>query len=595
MTGSIGNTVVSDDALAGIASEYESRRLGAFEIEELRERLTRVYLDQGYVTSGAVVPAQGLRDGVLEIDIVEGRLTRIDVEGLSDRIVALPVAERNYGNLGVGEDGDLFYVDYVQPGASVEPPGDNEEEANRLKRFDFEEKEESTLLRGVTDFAISSDGTHIIISKVSGGLVTAEISDDIDAEALNLSGVRVFVDPAEEWAQIFDEAWRMEKEYFYASNLHGLDWEAVYHKYQPLLRHAGRREDVNALVVEMIAELQAGHNRMGGGDVYNDDAVEVGLLGANLEIDDGRYRITRIYTGESWNPFIEAPLAQPGNEAAEGEYILALNGRELTSTDNIFAMLQGTTGQQVTLRVGPQADGDEARDIVVEPIGDEGRIRLWHWIEKNRQQVEEATDGRVGYIYLPNTANAGYTYFNRMFFPQVDKQALIIDERSNSGGQAANYIIDVLSRQHLSGWKDRDGQIFNTPAGANHGPKLMMIDQDAGSGGDYLPHTFRYAGLGKLLGTRTWGGLIGIYTNPQLMDGGTVTVPYFRFFDPEGNWSVENEGVAPDIEVMLDPIATNRGIDNQLEAAISEILTQLEGFESGVLSEAPPLPTEVGE
>ncbi|MDX1557101.1 MAG: S41 family peptidase, partial [Xanthomonadales bacterium] len=259
------------------------------------------------------------------------------------------------------------------------------------------------------------------------------------------------------------------------------------------------------------------------------------------------------------------------------------------------AFLQGTTGTQVTLRVGPEADGDAARDIVVQPTDDEEELRLWHWIESNRQHVADATNGRVGYIYLPNTASAGYTYFNRMFFPQVDKQALIIDERSNGGGQAANYIIDVLSRKHLSGWKDRDGLVYNTPAGALHGPKLMMIDQDAGSGGDFLPHTFRYAGLGKLLGTRTWGGLIGIYTNPQLMDGGTVTVPFFRFFDPQGNWSVENEGVAPDIEVPLDPIATNRGVDSQLEAAIDEITTQLDEFESTIMTEAPPLPTELGE
>lgn len=528
-------------------------------------------------------------------DEKEAEPTRVDLDGLSERIVALPVAERNYGNLRVGKDGDLFYIDFEQPGISVDPPGNGPDNANHLKRYSFEDEKTSTLVRGVNAFAISSDGAHMIIRKSDGSLATAEISDDMDPESLDLSGVRVFVDPAEEWAQIFDEAWRMEREYFYADNLHGLDWEAVYDKYRPMLAHAGRREDVNALIVEMIAEFQAGHNRAGGGDLYRGDEVGVGLLGANLEIDNERYRIARIYSGESWNPFVDAPLAQPGNEARAGEYILAVNGRPLTASDNIFALLQGTVGSQVTLRVGPEADGDNARDIVVKPTDDERLARLWYWIEQNRQRVEEATDGRVGYIYLPNTANAGYTYFNRLFFPQVDKEALIIDERSNSGGQAANYIIDVLSRKHLSGWKDRDGLIFNTPAGAMHGPMLMLIDQDAGSGGDYLPHTFRYAGLGKLLGTRTWGGLIGIAANPQLMDGGVVTVPFFRFFDPEGNWSVENEGVAPDIEVELDPVATNEGTDTQLEAAISEILSQLEGFDDGVLDEAPPLPTELGE
>ena len=528
-------------------------------------------------------------------DAEEETTTEVDLEGLSNRIVALPVSQRSYSNLGVGKDGNLYYIDNVQPGASVAAPGENAREATALKRFSIEDKEESTLLKGVTGFTISQDGSYMIIRKADGSLATAEISDEMEPEAIDLAGVKVFVDPAEEWAQIFDEIWRMEREYFYAANLHGLDWEGVYEKYQPLLKHAGRREDVNELAVEMIAELHAGHNRVGGGDTYDADRVSAGLLGANLEIHDDRYRIARVYNGESWNPYLKAPLTQPGNEARAGEYILAVNGRPLTGSDNIWAMLQGTTGQQVTLRVGPETDGDNARDIVVEPIGDEGRIRLWHWIEQNRQLVSDATDGKVGYIYLPNTAGAGYTFFNRMFFPQVDKEALIIDERSNAGGQAANYIIDVLSRKHLSGWLDRDGMIFNTPAGAMHGPKLMLIDQDAGSGGDYLPHTFRYAGLGKLMGTRTWGGLIGIFANPRLMDGGVVTVPFFRFFEPNGEWSVENEGVAPDIEVRLDPLATNRGVDSQLEAAISEILSQLETYESEILTEAPPVPTELGE
>jgi tricorn protease len=525
----------------------------------------------------------------------EQPVTRIDFDGLRGRIVALPVAEANYGRIQAGQDGHLFYLEQTQPGAANLPPGKDEAESNRLLRFDFEKREQTTLLAGVSDFRVSSDGGHMIIRKADESLAVAEIDDELEPEAVKLDGVRVMVDPREEWTQIFDEAWRMEQEYFYADNLHGLDWEAIYRKYRPLVEHAGRREDLNAVIVEMIAELQAGHNRAGGGDVHKDQPVKTGLLGANLAIDQDRYRIERVYSGESWNPFLKPPLAAPGNSARAGEYILAVNGQPLTGQDNLFALLQGTVGQQVTLRVGPAANGKNARDIVVEPIEDERELRLWSWIERNRQRVEDASDGRVGYVYLPNTAGAGYTYFNRLFFAQVDKQALIVDERSNGGGQAANYIIEVLSRMHLSGWKDRDGLIYNTPDGALHGPKLMLIDQDAGSGGDYLPWSFRLAGIGKLMGTRTWGGLIGISANPDLMDGGRLTVPFFRFFDPAGNWSVENEGVAPDIEVPLDPIAYNRGTDSQLEAAISEILSQLENYDSGVLQEAPPLPTELGE
>jgi len=520
---------------------------------------------------------------------------RIDLDGLGNRIVALPVAESSYGNLQVGKDGDLFYIDAVQPGVTTPPPGEQAEKDNRLLRFDFEEREVKELLSNVTAFGVSHDGSQMIVQKADGSLATAEIADDIELEPLDLGAVKVLVDPREEWAQIFDEAWRMEKEYFYADNMHGLDWEAVYRQYQPLVQHTGRREDLNDLIVEMIAELQVGHNRAGGGDVYKGESANTGLLGANLVVENGRYRLAKVYSGESWNPFVKAPLTVPGNEAKAGEYLLAVNGAELTAGDNVFARLQGTAGQQVSLRVGPDADGKDARDIVVEPVDNERELRLWDWIENNRRHVEQATGGRVGYIYLPNTAGAGYTFFNRMFFSQLDKEALIIDERSNAGGQAANYIVEVLSRLHLSGWADRDGLIYNTPAGALHGPKLMLIDQDAGSGGDYLPHTFRYAGIGKLMGTRTWGGLIGIAANPPLMDGGGLVVPFFRFFDPDGNWSVENEGVAPDIEVPLDPIATNRGEDSQLEAAVAEIRRQLAAYESEVLREAPPLPTELGE
>lgn len=520
---------------------------------------------------------------------------RIDLKGISSRVVALPVAERNYGNLAVGDDGNLYYVQSVQPGGSNELPGDDANDENALVRFDFEEKEAESLLTGVNGFTVSADGKHLLIRKTNGSIAVAEISGQLEPDPLSLAGLRILVDPVQEWALIFDEAWRMEKEYFYDPNMHGLDWDEVYDRYRPLVKHVGRREDLNALIVEMIAEMQAGHNRAGGGDTYSEEGTRTGLLGANFRIDGGRYRLDRVYTGEAWNPFTEAPLATPGNAAGEGDYILAVNGRNLTANDNIFEFLQGTAGQQVTLRVGPRADGRDARDLVVEPTSSERTMRLWNWIENNRRQVDEATGGRVGYVYLPNTAGAGYTYFNRMFFAQVDKEAMIIDERSNAGGQAANYITEVLSRQHLSGWKDRDGQTYTTPAGAIHGPKVMLIDQDAGSGGDYLPYAFRQLGIGKLIGTRTWGGLIGIFANPLLADGGVVTVPFFRFFNADGGWSVENEGVAPDIEVALDPLATNAGRDSQLERAIAEVMTQLKNQGKSAPAGAPPYPTELGK
>jgi tricorn protease len=524
------------------------------------------------------------------------RRTRIDVDGIQSRIVALPVPERNYRNLAVQKNGKLLYLQVVQPGVTNEPPEGNVQSANELVRFDFEKKEAKTLHWGAQQFVMSDNGSHVLLRKFDEKLEIAKLEDKdtLDLKPLELGGMKVRVQPREEWAQIFEEAWRMEREFFYDPKLHGLDWKATWERYRPLLDHVGRREDLNDLIVQIIAEMQVGHNRVGGGDVHQEEGSNTGLLGANYRIENGRYRLAKVYSGEMWNPFLKAPLATPGNGARAGEYILAIDGQELTAADNIFERMQGMKGKQVALRVGPEPNGRDARDIVVEPIDNDRELRLWSWIEANRRAVSQATGGRVGYVYLPNTAGAGYTLFNRMFFAQLDKEAMIIDERSNSGGQAANYIVETLSRKHLSGWKDRDGEIYNTPEGA-HGPKVMLIDQDAGSGGDYLPYSFRYLGIGKLIGTRTWGGLIGISANPALMDGGQLTVPFFRFFDPQGRWTVENEGVAPDIEVPLDPIATNKGRDSQLEAAIAEVMSQLKTYQSTVPGAAPTYPTQLGK
>ncbi len=519
--------------------------------------------------------------------------TVIDLDGLGGRLVPLPVGEGNYSRLQVAADGSLFYVQSPQSGASVPPPDQEPAAENRLLRFDFETLKATSLLTGVVDFALTADGKKMLIQQPGGKLALAEAGKELKPEAIDTSGLKMQVEPRLEWRQIFDEAWRMEREYFYAANVHGLDWDAVYRKYAPLVAHLGRREDLNALIVEMIAELGVGHNRIGGGDIVKQNGPPAGLLGADFEITGGRYRLAKIHRANHWNPALRAPLAMPGNAAHEGDYLLAVNGRPLSAADNVFEMLANTVDQQVVLDVGPRADGRQSRRITVRPIADERELRLWSWIEDNRRRVAAATGGEVGYIYLPNTAGAGYTYFNRMFFAQVDKKALIIDERANGGGQAANYITEVLSRRHLSGWMDRDGLPYNTPAGAVHGPKLMLIDQDAGSGGDYLPYSFRQLGIGKLLGTRTWGGLIGIFANPPLIDGGTLTVPFFRFYDAAGNWSVENEGVAPDIEVELDPLATNQGRDTQLEAAIAEIEAELAAFHDPIPRSPPPLPEEL--
>ena len=520
--------------------------------------------------------------------------SKIDLEGLGDRIIALPVSEKNYSSLNVGSDGSLYYLDNPQQGAENTPPGSGPGPQSSLVRFDMKKKEASNVLSGVGNYTISADGENILVLDRGNRVSTGKLGAKIKLKPLNTSDVKMFIDPKNEWAQIFDDVWWMEKEFFYDPNMHNLDWGAIYTRYKTLLPHVGRREDLNTLLREMIAEVQVGHNRTGGGDTYRDQAVNVGLLGADYAIENGAYRVKKIYSGENWNPFLSGPLAIPGIGVSEGDYILSVNGRPLSGDDNIFAHFQSTVGRQVTLSISASPTGEDVWDVIVEPVGSEAQLRHWYWVEKNRKYVADASDGRLGYVYLPNTAGAGYTYFNRMFFAQIDKEGMIIDERRNGGGQAANYITDVLSRTYLAGWKDRDGEIFDTPAGAVYGPKVMLIDQDAGSGGDFLPYSFREMGIGKLVGTKTWGGLIGISANPDLVDGGFLTVPFFRFFNAKGEWTVENIGVSPDIEVQLMPGDVNNGIDAQLERSVREALKELETFTPVRREEAPEIPTKPG-
>ncbi len=522
------------------------------------------------------------------------KAVKLDIAGLQDRIVALPVAERNYDSLSVAGDGALFYVERSQPGSSNEPPAQRGPNNGSLYRFDFEEKKAEQVKDGIASYTLSDDGKKLLLISMPNTLQVGDAKAKPDAKAVSLADVRSFIEPAQEWQQIFNDAWRMQKEYFYDAKMHGINWQAVYDKYQPMLAHVQRREDLNDVLVDMIAELQVGHNRIGGGDVHQESPGKTGLLGADFVISNGKYQFKTVYQGDRWSPFLKAPLAQPGQSAKAGDYLLAVNGKALSAGDNIHALMENTLGKQVVLSIADNANGLNQRNITVEPVANESELRAMHWIEQNRKLVAQKTDGKVAYVYLPNTADGGFYFFNRMFFAQTDKPAIIIDERKNGGGQAANYITEILGRPFLSGWKDRDGLVFTTPGGGIYGPKTMLIDQDAGSGGDFLPWSFKRLGLGKTIGTRTWGGLIGISANPPMIDGGFHVVPFFRFYTPDSEWRVENEGVAPDIEVELDPIAVNKGIDVQLERAIQHTLQELKANPPKDHSKAPAMPTKLG-
>ena len=521
---------------------------------------------------------------------------RIDFEGLQQRIVGLPVAARNYDSLAVASDGALLYLEHTQPGISSEPPDAKGEDDATLYRFDFEEREAKALKVGIADFSLSANGKKILVRSAKGKLEIADAGEKFAAKPIELGKLRMRVNPREEWQQIFDETWAMEKDFFYDPKLHGLDWDAVYKRYQPLLAHVQRREDLNELLVDMIGELQVGHNRVGGGDVHKEPSAQVGLLGADFRVNDkGVYLIKTILRGDRWNPFLKAPLAAPGLGVKEGDALVAINGRPLDGTTNLFALLENTVDKQTVLTLSSDPTLKITRQITVEPVASEARLRQWQWIERNRHYVDQQSGGKVAYVYLPDTAGEGYEHFNRMFFAQIDKQAVIVDDRRNSGGQAANYVTDVLRRPYLSSWKDRDGLIYDTPGGAIYGPKAMLIDQDAGSGGDFLPYAFKRLELGPLIGKRTWGGLIGISANPNLIDGGTLVVPFFRFYTPEGQWRVENEGVAPDIDVELDPVGVNKGRDSQLDAAIANVLERLKIYQPAQRTTAPAMPTKLGD
>lgn len=504
----------------------------------------------------------------------------IDREGLSGRIVAVPVEPGMIGSLAAGGEGQVYYI--RQP--SVRPMREQGGAGKpSLRRFDLKTREEETLAEGVDDFRLSADHKKLLYRAGEAlGIVDAGKFNKGDGAVAAVGAISVRIEPRTEWAQIFREAWRLNRDEFYAENMHGADWEAVKKKYEALLPHLATRGDLNRVIRAMLSELSVGHSYLGGGDrLYEPKAVPVGLLGADYEVHDGRFRFKTIYGGAYWDPGLKAPLTAPGVSVKPGDYLLAVDGRDVKADGEVYRHFEGTVGRRVELKVGPHADGKDARTVVVEPIGDEDGLRNRAWVEGNVRKVHERTKGRVAYVYVPNTAGAGYTSFKRYFFPQADKEAIIVDERFNGGGQVADYYIELLRRPLVSYWATRHGEPLRSPNAAILGPKVMIVDETAGSGGDLLPWMFRKFGLGPLVGKRTWGGLVGILGFPELMDGGGVTAPNLAIFTEDG-WVVENEGVAPDVDVEQDPAAVAAGKDPQLDRAIEMALE--------ALAKSPPPP-----
>ena len=516
-------------------------------------------------------------------------VVKIDFENLSQRILAMPLPASNYINLFAGQENTIFVAEapLVDIGGGDEPP------TLSVYRFNFNDRKPEKLWDGLVQFTISFDGKRVLYSKPAApsgaGPGQKWYIDDAtkavpagsagkpgsEAKELNLADMNIYVDPRAEWEQMFNEVGREERDFFYDPQLHGFDLTAAMAEYRPYLSSLSSRQDLSYLWEEMLGNITVGHLYIRPPISTEQRTVKTGLLGADYTIDNGRYRFSHIYRGENWNPQLHAPLTQPGVVVNEGDYLLEVNGRELKGNEEIFALFQGTAGKTATLKVGPDPGGANSRTVSVVPIDDERSLRNRAWIDQNRRKVDELSGDTLAYVYLPNTASDGFVNFNRYYFAQVGRQGAVIDERFNGGGAAADYIIEGLRRSTMSYWMTREGHDFTTPVAAIFGPKVMIINEHAGSGGDALPWYFREAKLGPLVGTRTWGGLVGIYDYPRLIDGAEVTAPRVAFYSPNQQWEVENHGVDPDIEVEFNPQAWRQGRDPQLEKAVAVALEEL--------------------
>jgi tricorn protease len=501
----------------------------------------------------------------------------IDLDSIGNRILSLPIPPRNYGNLLTGKDG-VIYLEEGGPVGRSSDEGGGGAGIRALWRFTLEKRQPEQVLGELDAFGVSADGSKVLYAR-HGGFTIASADDlkpgnDNPGKPLNMGGMQTTIDPRAEWRQIFYETWRIERDFLYDPNTHGLSIPKVEARYKPYLDGLASRAEFSYLSTEMLGEITIGHMFVGG-PYHPDNAAKTGLLGADYKVENGRYRIAKILGGQNWTPGLASPLTLPGVYVKEGEYLLAVNGRDLKGDDNLYQAFNGTAGKQTVIHVGANADGKDARDVTVVPIDDEDGLRNIDWVDGNLRKVDKISGGKVAYVYMPNTGGSGYDSFNRYFYAQLDKQALVLDERWNEGGFIADYVVDVLKRFQLSGASERDGKPIHDPVGAIFGPKVMIINQNSGSGGDAMPWYFRKAGIGKLVGNRTWGGLVGIGGYPSLLDGGYVTAPRYAIYGLHGDWEVENHGIAPDVAVEELPKDVAAGHDLQLETSVQMVLDEL--------------------
>jgi tricorn protease len=577
-TRSVYVAVLRNDIPSPLAPESDEEKVQPEKKDEAKpadDKAAAEKKPEGAQPPAGGAPPAGMPPAKKEIEPI-----RVDLEGIDQRTIALPIPAKNLVDLQTGKAGTVYVVE--APSINLEafaPP------SLTVHKYDFEKRKLDKAIDGVTAFTISANGEKVLFRQGFAGWFigpTATLGAPLPPGApgaptmLRVAEMEVAVDPRAEWRQMYKEIWRGERDFFYDVNAHGLDLKAAEKLYEPYVDAVAHRADLNYLFTEMLNQLTVGHMFIGGGDQPRPNFVPGGLLGADYKVENGRYRFERVYNGENWNPNLRAPLTQPGVNVKAGEYLLAVGGKELRSTDNVYQAFESKAGKQVVIKVGPNADGSGAREVTVVPVGNETGLRNLAWIEGNRRKVDQMSGGKLAYIYMPDTANGGYVSFNRYFFAQTNKDGAVIDERFNSGGLLADYVVQQLTRQQLSMIHYREGgQEVPVPAGAIYGPKAMLINEMAGSGGDAMPWYFRKAKVGPLIGKRTWGGLIASFRLPALMDGGSATAPDAAIYGLSGEWEVENVGVAPDIEVEFDPALWRAGRDPQLEKAVEVLMEEL--------------------
>jgi tricorn protease len=496
----------------------------------------------------------------------ENKTVKVDRDGIQDRLGVLPVKPASYWNLTFA-DGKLYFNQYRL------------KHSPELKYFDLNKKEVKELGTGM-GYEISDDNKKMLISK-SGKYYVVDLpsSEPKLDKPIDMSDMKIWVDLHEEWKQIYNEAWRQMRDFFYDPGMHGVDWEAMHDKYAVLLPYVNHRNDLTYLIGELIGELNVGHAYVGGGDRETPDKIYTGLLGAEFEKDNsGYFKITKLLEGKNWHDEYTAPLTGIGKNINQGDYIISINGKSTKETDNIYSLMLGDGGKKIFVQVNDKPKADGTRELIIETSKDEAKLYYYEWVQENIRKVNEATDGRVGYIHIPNMVTEGLNEFVKHFYPQLTKDGLIIDDRGNGGGNVSPMIIERLRRELAMMGMGRNVPNPGTrPRGMHVGPKVLLVNQYSASDGDLFPYQFRKHELGTIIGVRTWGGVVGIRGSLPFVDGGTMLKPEFAHFAADGSdWIIEGHGVEPDIEVWNDPWKEFNGTDQQLNKAIEVIKKQLE-------------------